>query len=80
MSSSEEIKGGVHKTTSHDSARKHVNGAAIFIDDMPSFPDTQEAALLLSPYAHAKILEIDITQALASLGADCFFCSVISIF
>ena len=44
MSSSEEIKGGVYKTTSHDSARKHVNGAAIFIDDMPSFPDTQEAA------------------------------------
>ncbi|MBS41335.1 MAG: xanthine dehydrogenase molybdopterin binding subunit [Rhodospirillales bacterium] len=70
MSSSEEIKGGVHKTTSHDSARKHVNGAAIFIDDMPSFPDTQEAALLLSPYAHAKILEIDITQALASLGVS----------
>ena len=60
MSASEDIRGGVHKSTQHDSAIKHVVGGAVFIDDMPNLPETQEVALLLSPHAHAKILNIDL--------------------
>ena len=29
------IKGGVHNAVAHDSARKHVTGAAIYVDDIP---------------------------------------------
>ena len=63
MSTTEDIRGGVHKNTQHDSAIKHVVGGAVFIDDMPNLPETQEVALLLSPHAHAKILTIDTSKA-----------------
>ena len=39
----------------HDSAVGHVTGRALYLDDMPTVPGTLEAALVLSPHAHARI-------------------------
>ena len=68
MSTSEDIRGGVHNSAQHDSAIKHVIGSAVFIDDMPTLPETLEVALLLSPHAHAKVLSIDTSKAEACSG------------
>jgi xanthine dehydrogenase large subunit len=62
------IKGGVHAAVRHDSATAHVTGAALYLDDVPTAPGTLEAALVLSPHAHARILRIDTARALAADG------------
>jgi xanthine dehydrogenase large subunit len=62
------IRGGVHQSVRHDSAVAHVTGAARYLDDVPCAPGTLEAALVLSPHAHARILAIDSSAALAAPG------------
>lgn len=62
------IAGGVTDAIAHDSARKHVAGTAIYIDDMPEAPGTLHAYCLLSPHAHARIAAIDLTAARAQAG------------
>ncbi len=59
---------GAHVPVSHDSAAGHVTGRAVYLDDMPVAPNALEAALVLSPYAHARIKRIDFTLALQSPG------------
>jgi xanthine dehydrogenase large subunit len=61
-------RGGVHTAVRHDSARGHVTGRAVYLDDMPIPPNTLEAALVLSPHAHARIGRIDVARALAAPG------------
>jgi len=43
-------------------------GQALFCDDLPVRPDTLHAAILRSPHAHAEIVSIDTTAALAQPG------------
>jgi xanthine dehydrogenase large subunit len=62
------IRGGVHCAVGHDSAAGHVTGAARYLDDMPNVPGTLEAALVLSPHAHARIRRIDASAARAACG------------
>jgi xanthine dehydrogenase large subunit len=62
------MRGGVHQSVKHDSARGHVSGRALYIDDVPLPPSGLEAALVLSPHAHARIRKIDFSKALASPG------------
>ncbi len=62
------IRGGVHSAVRHDSAVGHVTGRALYIDDVPNVPGTLEAALVLSPHAHARIRRIDFSRALAAPG------------
>jgi xanthine dehydrogenase large subunit len=62
------IRGGVHAAVRHDSAVGHVTGAARYLDDVPTVPGTLEAALVLSPHAHARIRRIDLARALAVPG------------
>ncbi len=57
------ITTGVHASLSHESANGHVTGSAIYIDDMPLPSGALHAAVLLSPYAHARIKSIDVTKA-----------------
>jgi xanthine dehydrogenase large subunit len=64
----ERIRGGVHQSVKHDSARGHVSGNALYIDDVPMPPNGLEAALVLSPHAHARIKKINFTKALAAPG------------
>jgi xanthine dehydrogenase large subunit len=61
-------RGAVHAAVRHDSAVGHVTGAARYLDDVPTVPETLEAALVLSPHAHARIRHIDLSRALAAPG------------
>ena len=63
-----DIRGAVHTNMRHDSAVKHVTGRAIYIDDMPVPQHCQETALVLSPYAYARIVSINISQAVGMPG------------
>ena len=65
-----DIRGAVHTNMRHDSAVKHVTGRAIYIDDMPVPQNCQETALVLSPYAYARIVSIDISQAVGMPGVS----------
>jgi xanthine dehydrogenase large subunit len=61
-------RSAVHAAVRHDSAVGHVTGAARYLDDVPTVPETLEAALVLSPHAHARIRHIDLSRALAAPG------------
>src|SRR5262249_40766327 len=57
-----------HAAVGHDSGVVHVTGAARYLDDVPTVPGTLEAALVLSPHAHARIRRVDLSAALAAPG------------
>ena len=59
-------RGAVHAAVGHDSAVAHVTGAARYLDDVPVVPGTLEAALVLSPHAHARIRRVDLSAARAA--------------
>ena len=59
---------GVNTSQPHDSARKHVLGAAIYIDDIPEPPGMLHAALILSPVAHGRLHSLDTSRAQAAPG------------
>jgi xanthine dehydrogenase large subunit len=62
----------VGRAVSHESAALHVTGAAKYVDDLG--PDTARLAHawpVMAPYAHARVLAIDSTPALARDGALC---------
>ena len=60
---SEGIRTGVHKPLRHDSAHKHVNGEAIYIDDMPEPPGMLNVAFGMSEHPHARIRSMDLGRA-----------------
>ena len=64
------IRGAVHAAVRHDSAVAHVTGAARYLDDVATVPGTLEAALVLSPHAHARIRSVDLSGCLAASGAS----------
>ncbi|MDE0794956.1 MAG: xanthine dehydrogenase molybdopterin binding subunit [Alphaproteobacteria bacterium] len=66
----DDIRGAVHTNMRHDSAVKHVTGRAVYIDDMPVPPNCQETALVLSPYASARIVSIDTSEAAGMPGVS----------
>lgn len=49
----------------HDSARSHVQGTSIFVDDNPFVRGELHVGLVISPFAKARILRIDPSPALA---------------
>ena len=59
MDDAQNIVGAAHDKIQHDSAVKHVTGKALYIDDMPSLPNTLQIVLVTSPLAHANIKSID---------------------
>ncbi|XP_039304979.1 xanthine dehydrogenase isoform X2 [Solenopsis invicta] len=59
----------------HASAFKQATGEAIYCDDMPKFANELYLALVLSTRAHAKIVKIDPSKALAVEGVVSFFSS-----
>ena len=62
------IRGGVHLGIEHESARKHVTGAAAYTDDIPELPGTLHVAVRLSERAHARILGMDLSRAKQAPG------------
>ncbi len=57
----------VGKRTTRVDIRGHVTGATEYIDDM-SFPEMLHAKILRSPHAHARILSIDLDEAMDMPG------------
>jgi len=47
----------------HKSAFKQASGEAVYVDDMPRFENELYLALVLSSKAHAKLVNIDISEA-----------------
>uniref|UniRef100_A0A8D0W0Y3 Aldehyde oxidase n=1 Tax=Sus scrofa TaxID=9823 RepID=A0A8D0W0Y3_PIG len=52
----------------HQSAIKHATGEAVFVDDMPPIAQELFLAVVTSTRAHAKIISIDTSEALALPG------------
>ncbi|KAI9024730.1 putative xanthine dehydrogenase HxA [Hyaloraphidium curvatum] len=52
----------------HSSGLKHVTGEAVYVDDMPTVGNEAYLALVLSDRAHAKIVSVDPSAALAEDG------------
>jgi hypothetical protein len=52
----------------HVSGLKHTTGEAIYLDDMPNFANEGYLSLVLSTKSHAKILSVDIEEALEMEG------------
>ena len=60
------IEGGVNQSPAHDSAHKHVSGAALFIDDIPEPAGLVHVYLGLSTQAHARIASLDLAKVAAA--------------
>lgn len=58
----------IGKPMKHLAAMKQVTGEAVYIDDMPKREDEAYGALVMSTKAHAKILFVDPSSALAADG------------
>ena len=65
---SERIQGGAHDPRTHDSARRHVTGEALYIDDLPEPAGLLHVQLGLSTKAHGKIVNVDLSQVRAAPG------------
>ena len=52
----------------HESARAHVAGKAVYIDDIPEVKGTLHAAPILSNVAHGRLLGVDAAEALRMQG------------
>lgn len=57
----------------HVNALKQATGEAKYVDDIPQQVDELYLALVLSTQAHARILEIDPSEALTIPGVKAFF-------
>ncbi|XP_057603209.1 aldehyde oxidase 4-like isoform X4 [Hippopotamus amphibius kiboko] len=58
----------VGRPVMHQSAIKHTTGEAVFVDDMPPIAQELFLAVVTSTRAHAKIISIDTSEALALPG------------
>ena len=61
-------KDKVGQSAKHESAEKHVTGAALYIDDIPEPHDCLHVAVGGSAYAHARIKAIDLSAVQNSEG------------
>ncbi|XP_012253844.2 xanthine dehydrogenase isoform X2 [Athalia rosae] len=73
VSNSQERTDLVGRPIIHASARKQVTGEAVYCDDMPKFVGELYLALVLSTRAHARIINIDASAALALEGVKAFY-------
>ncbi len=64
----DKIKGGVHQNKLHDSAHKHVNGSAVYVDDIPEPSGMLQIFLGTSSIAHGTIKSMDLSEVKASKG------------
>ena len=61
--SSGSISGDIRAPRVHDSAHKHVDGSAVYVDDIHAPDNTLTVLIGLSPHAHARIKNIDLGAA-----------------
>lgn len=55
----------------HDSALTHVTGQSEFVDDRPMVKGELHCGIVFSPWAHARIVRLDTSAALAIDGVAC---------
>ncbi|HEX2255368.1 MAG TPA: molybdopterin cofactor-binding domain-containing protein, partial [Afifellaceae bacterium] len=67
----EAIKGGVQNAIAHDSAVRHVSGAAIYVDDIPELPGTLQVYVAMSERAHARLISLDVSRVREAPGVAC---------
>ncbi len=60
---SEQSSSVIGKNIPHDSARGHVTGASIYIDDMPPAKNELVVDFFASPVAHGKLRKLDLSEA-----------------
>jgi xanthine dehydrogenase large subunit len=60
--------GGAGSALAHESAAKHVTGAAVYVDDMPEPAGTLHAYVGLADIAHARIEELNLDAVRKSPG------------
>ncbi|MFQ5562428.1 MAG: xanthine dehydrogenase molybdopterin binding subunit [Parvularculaceae bacterium] len=65
------IKGGVREAVRHDSAEKHVAGAARYIDDLPIPDDVLHVYVAMSARAHARLSKLGLERVRAASGVVC---------
>ncbi len=58
----------VGQERAHDSAAKHVSGAAAYIDDIPEPRDLLHAYVRLSDHAHARVTLLDLSEVAGAPG------------
>jgi len=68
-----EISSGVGKKIAHESAERHVNGEAIYIDDRLEFPNQLHLYPVLSEVAHGLIKHIALQQCSELAGVERVF-------
>jgi xanthine dehydrogenase large subunit len=62
------IAAGAGASAPHDSAWRHVTGAAVYVDDIPEPVGTLHVHLATSTQAHARIASMDLSAVRASSG------------
>jgi len=58
----------IGRSVPHESARAHVTGTAVYLDDMPKFRNELLVEFVGSPLAHARIVAVDVAGALSIDG------------
>jgi xanthine dehydrogenase large subunit len=58
----------VFSAISHDSARRHVSGTALYVDDIPEPSELLHCYFGTSPFAHARVLSMDLSAVAAYPG------------
>jgi xanthine dehydrogenase large subunit len=61
------------RSVPHESARANVTGATIYLDDLPPFRNELSVELEVSPLAHARIVSIDVAEAVRVPGIVAIF-------
>jgi len=67
------IVGGVAASAPHDSAERHVDGSAIYVDDIAEPVGMLHVHLAPSPHAHARIVSMDLSAVRAAAGVVAVF-------
>ncbi len=65
--------GAVGKDIPHDSARGHVTGQSIYIDDIPPQKNELLVDFYGSPVAHCKIISVDVSAAAKISGIEALY-------
>lgn len=73
VSTDQPITDPIRRPKVHASAFKQVTGEAVYCDDIPKYTNELYLTLVISTKAHAKILSIDPSEALAMEGVHRFF-------
>jgi xanthine dehydrogenase large subunit len=64
----EKIDGGVSSPIAHESAVKHVTGAAKYVDDIETPTGTLEVYIAMSMRAHARVMALDVSAVRRAHG------------